>query len=153
MFVDLPDQRRYTVWIGKMMRNRYGCLWSRLKVLMWTYLSFSKEDTISINHNWTNACGIFKMWEHVQSELKKVPLTVWRTLIIMDWSVCYVSVRTRTMVNLEGRWIQNFVLVSKMSLEKKFQILLKNQDWNREKVENADDIPDFREISSSFWLK
>ena len=33
---------------------------------------YFKEDTISINHNWTNACGIYKMWEHLQSELSKV---------------------------------------------------------------------------------
>ena len=39
-----------------------GCIW---------FLTF-KEDTISINHNWTNACGIFKMWEHLRNELVKV---------------------------------------------------------------------------------
>ena len=33
---------------------------------------FPQEDTISINHNWVNAWGVLKMWEHVQSELVKV---------------------------------------------------------------------------------
>jgi len=38
----------------------------------WHHQVMNLEDTISINHNWTNACGILKMWEHLQSELVKV---------------------------------------------------------------------------------
>lgn len=30
------------------------------------------EDTISINHNWTNAFGVRHMWTHLQNELTLV---------------------------------------------------------------------------------
>ena len=31
-----------------------------------------QEDTISINHNWTNAFGIERVWQHLNSELRMV---------------------------------------------------------------------------------
>ncbi|PFX23269.1 JmjC domain-containing protein 4 [Stylophora pistillata] len=40
----------------------------------WHHQVINLEDTISINHNWTNACGISKMWEHLKGELVKVIL-------------------------------------------------------------------------------
>ena len=30
------------------------------------------EDTISINHNWTNVFGVRHIWTHLQSELQLV---------------------------------------------------------------------------------
>ena len=59
-----------------------------------TFVFYFKEDTISINHNWTNACGIYKMWEHLQSELSKV-----------SWMISDKRVRLTTgTINRELTW-------------------------------------------------
>lgn len=38
----------------------------------WHHQVRNIEDTISINHNWTNGFGLFFMWEHLQRELQLV---------------------------------------------------------------------------------
>ncbi|XP_064396035.1 2-oxoglutarate and iron-dependent oxygenase JMJD4-like isoform X2 [Halichondria panicea] len=35
----------------------------------WHHQVRNTEDTLSINHNWTNSCGIGYMWSHLQNEL------------------------------------------------------------------------------------
>ena len=41
-------------------------------VLLSSFLLFFQEDTISINHNWINGCGIERTWGHLQREFSKV---------------------------------------------------------------------------------
>jgi len=38
----------------------------------WHHQVFNLEDTISINHNWTNGCGAHLCWEFLKSRLKAV---------------------------------------------------------------------------------
>lgn len=40
-------------------------------------LSPVQQDTISINHNWCNACGIDLMWAHLKREHEAVQHEVW----------------------------------------------------------------------------
>ena len=79
-----------STWRG-LVTNRWPPFWQNKKN---TFVFYFKEDTISINHNWTNACGIYKMWEHLQSELSKV-----------SWMISDKRVRLTTgTINRELTW-------------------------------------------------
>lgn len=66
----------------------------------WHHQVWNLEDTISINHNWTNACGIFKMWEHIQSELKKVQQSIEDCKDMENWQQqCQMILRASCGIN------------------------------------------------------
>lgn len=66
----------------------------------WHHQVMNLEDTISINHNWTNACGIFKMWEHLKSELAKVQRSIEDCKDMDNWyQHCQVILRASCGIN------------------------------------------------------
>ncbi|XP_067018397.1 2-oxoglutarate and iron-dependent oxygenase JMJD4-like isoform X3 [Acropora muricata] len=68
----------------------------------WHHQVMNLEDTISINHNWTNACGIFKMWKHVQSELKKVQQSIEDCKDMENWhEQCQMILKASCGINYE----------------------------------------------------
>ncbi|XP_020620520.1 jmjC domain-containing protein 4-like isoform X2 [Orbicella faveolata] len=68
----------------------------------WHHQVINLEDTISINHNWTNACGIYKMWEHLQSELSKVHRSIEDCRDMENWHEhCQVVLRASCGLNYE----------------------------------------------------
>ncbi|KAL9958455.1 hypothetical protein ACROYT_G035470 [Oculina patagonica] len=68
----------------------------------WHHQVINLEDTVSINHNWTNACGIFKMWEHLQSEHAKVQQSIEDCRDMDNWNEqCQVILRASCGINYE----------------------------------------------------
>ncbi|XP_031570375.1 2-oxoglutarate and iron-dependent oxygenase JMJD4-like [Actinia tenebrosa] len=51
----------------------------------WHHQVHNMEDTISINHNWTNACGLLKTWSHLQNELMRVQKSIEDCQDMDDW--------------------------------------------------------------------
>lgn len=68
----------------------------------WHHQVINLEDTISINHNWTNACGISKMWEHLKGELVKVQKSIEDCRDMEGWhQQCQVILRASCGINYE----------------------------------------------------
>ncbi|EDO26293.1 predicted protein, partial [Nematostella vectensis] len=51
----------------------------------WFHQVHNMEDTISINHNWTNAYGLMYMWKHIQDELFKVKQSIEDCKDMPEW--------------------------------------------------------------------
>ncbi|XP_048579170.1 2-oxoglutarate and iron-dependent oxygenase JMJD4 isoform X2 [Nematostella vectensis] len=60
----------------------------------WFHQVHNMEDTISINHNWTNAYGLMYMWKHIQDELFKVKQSIEDCKDMPEWHLhCQVMLR------------------------------------------------------------
>uniref|UniRef100_A0A672SZ83 JmjC domain-containing protein n=1 Tax=Sinocyclocheilus grahami TaxID=75366 RepID=A0A672SZ83_SINGR len=62
------------------------------------YLSYTVEDTISINHNWLNGCNLDIMWQFLQEELSSVQREIeeWRDTMDSWHQHCQVIMKSCT---------------------------------------------------------
>jgi len=67
------------------------------------------EDTLSLNHNWLNACNIDRFWEHLKSELESVvqELLQWDKDMANNEDFedqCQIMLRANSGINFSGFW-------------------------------------------------
>lgn len=121
----------------------------------WHHQVINLEDTISINHNWTNACGIFKMWEHLRNELVKVQKSIEDCRDMEDWhQQCQVILRASCGINYE-EFVEFLDLIARQRLrtiqekETGTPRELKDMDSEARSTETGSEISVFQDWSRS----
>lgn len=101
----------------------------------WHHQVINLEDTISINHNWVNACGVLKMWEHIQFELVKVKQSIEDCKDMEHWhQQCQVILRASC--GIDYREFIEFL--DAVATRRILTISEAGFDWNREGKDRKD---------------
>ncbi|XP_074629189.1 2-oxoglutarate and iron-dependent oxygenase JMJD4-like isoform X2 [Acropora palmata] len=120
----------------------------------WHHQVMNLEDTISINHNWTDACGIFKMWEHVQSELKKVEQSIADCKDMENWhEQCQMILKASCGINYE-EFIEFLDVIARRRLAALSQrTVYSSQQEDNDEKKTLPAGPDFESYVFEEWKK